>query len=148
MTQNKKNFLWNTIGSGFNSFNSLFFMIIVTRINGIKDAGIFSLCFATASMLYIIAIYSGRTYQITETDKKAKFITSSFDIEKLKKQKKSFNDIAGAIIYSARPELFSSPKIALLSSLSGYLVAKEIALITNVEFVYNNPLLDKSFHEF
>lgn len=82
---------------------------------------------------------------ITEADKKAKFITSSFDIEKLKKQKKSFNDIAGAIIYSARPELFSSPKIALLSSLSGYLVAKEIALITNVEFVYNNPLLDKSF---
>ena len=65
----KKSFIWNTIGSGLNSFNSLLFMIIVTRINGIKDAGVFTLCFATSCMLYVIAIYSGRTYQVTETDK-------------------------------------------------------------------------------
>ena len=65
----KKSYIWNTIGSGFNSFNSLFFLIIVTRINGIKEAGIFTFSFATAAMLYIIAIYSGRTYQVTETIK-------------------------------------------------------------------------------
>ena len=29
-----KNFVWNILGTGFNSFNSLFFLIIVTRING------------------------------------------------------------------------------------------------------------------
>lgn len=65
----KKAYIWNTLGSGLNSFNSLFFMIVVTRINGIKDAGIFTLSFATSCMLYIIAIYCGRTYQVTETEK-------------------------------------------------------------------------------
>ena len=34
-----------------------------------NDAGIFTLSFATACMFYIIATYSGRTYQVTETKK-------------------------------------------------------------------------------
>ena len=37
-TQFKKNFIWNTLGTGFNAFNSLFFMIAVTRINGVDNA--------------------------------------------------------------------------------------------------------------
>jgi len=65
----KKSFIWNTLGTGLNSFNSLFFLIITTRINGINDAGIFTLCFATSCMFYCIAVYSGRTYQVTETQK-------------------------------------------------------------------------------
>ena len=66
----KKDFVWNTLGSGLAAFNSLFFMIIVTRINGPKLAGIFTLCYATACLLFIVALYSGRTYQVTETDKR------------------------------------------------------------------------------
>ena len=65
----KKAYFWNTIGSGLNAFNSFFFLIIVTRINGLHDAGIFTFSFATACMLYAIAIYSGRTYQVTENEK-------------------------------------------------------------------------------
>jgi len=64
----KKSFIWNTLGSGLLSINSLFFLIITTRINGVNDAGIFTLCFASACMFYSIAIYSGRIYQVTETD--------------------------------------------------------------------------------
>lgn len=65
----KKSFFWNTLGSGLNSVNSLLLLIVVTRINGINRAGIFTLSFATACMFYFIAVYSGRTYQVTETDK-------------------------------------------------------------------------------
>ena len=64
----KKSFIWNTLGSGLSSANSLIFMIIVTRINGMNQAGIFTLCYATACMFYVIATYSGRTYQVTETN--------------------------------------------------------------------------------
>lgn len=64
----KKSFIWNTLGSGLLSVNSLFFLIIATRINGVSSAGIFSVCYATACMLYCVAIYSGRIYQVTETD--------------------------------------------------------------------------------
>ena len=68
-TQFKKNFIWNILGTGFNAFNSLFFMIIVTRINGIDNAGIFTLAFSTACIIYVIGIYAGRIYQVSEPDK-------------------------------------------------------------------------------
>ena len=65
-----KNFIWNIIGTTFAAFNSLFFLVAVTRINGIKNAGIFSIAFATACILYMIGVYAGRIYQVTENDKK------------------------------------------------------------------------------
>ena len=67
-TNFKKNFIWNILGTGFNSFNSLFLMIIVTRLNGINDAGIFTLGFSTACILFVIGTYSGRVYQVTESN--------------------------------------------------------------------------------
>lgn len=62
----KKNYFWNTLGTTLLSFNSLFLMIIVTRINGIADGGIFSFSFATAGIINFIALYFGRTYQVTD----------------------------------------------------------------------------------
>ncbi|MBR3133521.1 MAG: hypothetical protein IKG42_05625 [Clostridia bacterium] len=67
--QFRKNFIWNTIGTGLNAFNSLFFMIIVTRINGLNDAGVFTLAFSTANILFAVGLYSGRVYQVTELNK-------------------------------------------------------------------------------
>ena len=65
----KKYFIFNTIGTGINAFNSLFFMIIATRINGVSDAGIFTFAFSTAALFQIIGVYSGRIYQITDNTK-------------------------------------------------------------------------------
>ena len=62
----KKNFIWNMIGSAFNAFNSLFFMIVVTRINGLKDAGVFTFGFSLACFLFMIGNYSGRIFQIND----------------------------------------------------------------------------------
>lgn len=67
--QFKKNFIWNILGTGFNAFNSLFFMIIVTRVNGVDNAGIFTIAFSTACIIYILGVYAGRIYQVTEPDK-------------------------------------------------------------------------------
>lgn len=64
----KKNFIWNLIGTGINAFNSLFFLILITRINGLDDAGIFSLGFSTACLFFYIGIYNGRIFQVTEKD--------------------------------------------------------------------------------
>lgn len=61
-----KDLFWNSLGSGINGFNSLFYMIIATRINGIEDAGIFTYAFSISIIFYIIGIYSGRVYQITD----------------------------------------------------------------------------------
>ena len=65
----KKNVMWNAIGSMFNSFNSLFFLVLVTRINGVEAAGLFTFAFSTACLFYVIGTYSGRIFQVTDTDK-------------------------------------------------------------------------------
>lgn len=73
MIKNKKfakNFIWNTIGSTLASFSSVFLLIMITRINGMEEAGIFTITFATASIFYIVAIYSGRNCQITDIEGK------------------------------------------------------------------------------
>lgn len=70
MKNNKRNVIWNMIGATANAFNSLFFSIIVTRINGVNDAGIFIYSFATACILYVIGIYAGRAFQVTDISKK------------------------------------------------------------------------------
>lgn len=65
----KKNFVWNLIGSTFNSFTSLFFLIIVTRINGIDTAGVFTFAFSNACLLQVFGIYVTRSFQVTENKK-------------------------------------------------------------------------------
>jgi len=67
--QFRKNFIWNVLGTGFNAFNSLFFMITVTRINGENNAGIFTIAYATACIIFVFGVYAGRIYQVTEPDK-------------------------------------------------------------------------------
>lgn len=64
----RKDFLWNMIGSTLNGFISLFLLIIITRINGLSDAGIFSLSFSIACLMFIIGGYSGRVYQVTDVN--------------------------------------------------------------------------------
>lgn len=65
----KSNFIWNILGTGLNAFTSFFFLIAVTRINGITDAGIFTLAYSTACILYVIGTYAGRVFQVTEANK-------------------------------------------------------------------------------
>lgn len=80
-TRFKKNFIWNMIGTTLNSFNSMFFMIIITRINGTEDAGVFTLLFSVACLLYNIGIYSGRTFQVT--DKSGKYNETEYVIHRV-----------------------------------------------------------------
>ena len=70
--QIKKDFFWNTLGSLINSFTSLFFMIIIVRINGSSQAGIFTFAFSIAVFFQIIGVYSGRTFQVTELNRSIK----------------------------------------------------------------------------
>lgn len=64
----RKNFIWNTIGSTIYAFTSLFFLVIVTRLNSLSNAGIFTFAFSNATLFYIIGTYAGRAYQVTEKD--------------------------------------------------------------------------------
>ena len=64
----KKNFIWNFLGLTINAFNSLFFLIIINRINGPKDGGIFTYSFSLACLLFFIGLYYNRAYQLSNKE--------------------------------------------------------------------------------
>lgn len=65
-TVDRASVFWNVMSSGINSVVSMFLLLIVTRINGITDAGIFSLAFSTSQMMLTIGNYGMRNYQATD----------------------------------------------------------------------------------
>lgn len=70
MKKNIRDVFWNATGSTLNAVSSLVFLIIVTRINGVKEAGIFTIGYAVACLLYTVAVYYGRAFQVTDNSKK------------------------------------------------------------------------------
>lgn len=62
-----KDVFWYTLGLTLNSFNSLFFLIFINRINGVNEAGMFSYGFSIACLLFVIGIYQGRVFQVSDT---------------------------------------------------------------------------------
>lgn len=69
----KKNFIWNMVGSGIYSFISMFLSIIVIRIMGEKTGGMFSIAITISQMLLYIAYFELRTFQVTDVDKRFSF---------------------------------------------------------------------------
>ncbi len=66
----EKNFLWNSVGSTLYAFTSLAFLVIVTRINSLDEAGVFTFAFSNACVFLIIGSYAGRVFQVTDRDKR------------------------------------------------------------------------------
>lgn len=48
-----------------NALTSFLYMIIVTRLNGLNDAGMFSFAFSNAGVLVVLGMYMGRAYQVS-----------------------------------------------------------------------------------
>ncbi len=69
----KKNFIWNMIGSGVFSFISMFLSVCVIQIMGEKEGGIFSIAITISQMLLYIAYFEQRTYQVTDVERKYTF---------------------------------------------------------------------------
>lgn len=62
----KKDYFWNTIGTFLQSALSPILLIIVTRINGIDQSGIFSFAFSVSVAFWVISLWGGRTYQVSD----------------------------------------------------------------------------------
>lgn len=61
--------IWNTIGTTLNSFSSMLFLLIITRINGIEISGVFSYAFSMCAIFQSIANYGGRNFQVSDYKK-------------------------------------------------------------------------------
>lgn len=67
MSLNARNAVFNMIGVSLNTATSLVFSIIVTRLIGLEEAGVFAIGFSFACILFILAGYVTRVYQVTDT---------------------------------------------------------------------------------
>lgn len=68
MSQNfKKDYFWNTFGVLLQNAISPLLLVVVTRTNGIEAAGVFSFAFAVSLLLWALAMWGGRTYQVSDT---------------------------------------------------------------------------------
>ncbi len=64
----KRDFMWNSIGQGAWGVVFPFLTIVVTQLAGVERAGMFSFAFVLANLLYILANYGVRTYQVSDQD--------------------------------------------------------------------------------
>ena len=69
----KKNFLFNMLGSLTNAFASLALMVIVSYVTGSAVAGMFSVAFSTAQMMYTICVFEMRNIQVTDAKREFSF---------------------------------------------------------------------------
>ena len=66
----RQSVFWNMMSSGLNSIVSMLLLWVVTLLNGVSDAGIFSLGFSTSQMMLTIGNYGMRNYQATDVTNK------------------------------------------------------------------------------
>ena len=69
----KSEIIWNTLGSFVESLLSAVLLMFCTRLNGTEIAGMFSISFATATILNAIGDFGIRIYQVTDTKRKYRF---------------------------------------------------------------------------
>lgn len=68
-----RDFFWNTVGVGTWGVVFPLLTIVVTRLVGVEQAGMFSLAFITGLMLMFIANYGVRTFQVSDVSEEYSF---------------------------------------------------------------------------
>jgi len=73
MNPEKDGVTWNMIGSLITSFQSVIFMMIISRTIGLVASGIFSIAFANANLFLNVGKYGMRNYQVSDVNNEYNF---------------------------------------------------------------------------
>lgn len=69
----KDSFIWNMTGSMLNAFQSVIMLMVLTRVLGLYEAGLFTIAYANASQFLSIGKYSVRNYQVSDSAEQLSF---------------------------------------------------------------------------
>ncbi len=69
----RDSYLWNMTGSILTALQSVFMLIILMRILGLKEAGIFTIACANANLFLTIGKYGMRNYQVSDINEEFTF---------------------------------------------------------------------------
>lgn len=62
----RASYIWNMFGSLLNAFQSMFFLMVLTRVLGIEEAGIFTIAYADANLFLNLGKYGMRYFQVSD----------------------------------------------------------------------------------
>lgn len=69
----RDSYIWNTLQSILIATQSAFLLMVINRTTGLDDAGVFSIAYAIASLIYYVGEFGVRKYQITDVSEKFSF---------------------------------------------------------------------------
>ncbi len=112
MTKNtlKKDYFWNSLGALLQSALSPLLLIVVTRLNGIDDSGLFSFALAISIIFWAIGMWGGRTFQVS--DVKKEFTNQSYIMVRIML---AVLMIVGALLFSTLNSYDTTKTIIILS---------------------------------
>lgn len=69
----KSAYLWNTSAAMLNAFQTVFILMLISRIDPVIDAGVFTIAFAIGNLMMTIGKYGVRQFQVSDVDEKYSF---------------------------------------------------------------------------
>ena len=66
-------YVWNAINAMLSALQCPVCLMFITRLGGMKDAGVFSIAFAVASLMLYIGLYGLRRFQASDVNEEFKF---------------------------------------------------------------------------
>ena len=69
----RSSYAWNSASGLMFAMQSAVMLIVITRTNGLEDAGIFSIAYAIASLMSFIGEYGVKKYQVSDIKEKVSF---------------------------------------------------------------------------
>lgn len=72
-TELRSAYIWNSLGSLINAFQSVIILVFLTRVCSLEDAGIFTLAFANANLFLNLGKYGMRNFQASDVHQSFSF---------------------------------------------------------------------------
>lgn len=69
----KSAYIWNTAAAMLNAFQTVFILMLISRIDPVMDAGVFTIAFAIGNLMMTIGKYGIRQFQVSDVEEKYSF---------------------------------------------------------------------------
>lgn len=69
----KSAYIWNTAAAMLNAFQTVFILMLISRIDPVIDAGVFTIAFAIGNLMMTIGKYGIRQFQVSDVEEKYSF---------------------------------------------------------------------------